>query len=256
MSPHVSESPAVTDRTLIYPGSEVKALGAGRVAGYLVRFGSPESADVQGDFFGPTTYFGRALKAGLDIVWHHGIGRDQRGSTLRNQVIGDGTLTMKPDGLWIEAGLDMAVKGVPEVYADVETGKVGWSSGSVDRLVRREPVAGKTAVKAWPLIEASLSSTPVDPRNRAIAIKALEEAAPAESWRDSLSRLASDAERFAGQASQRFDNRQAAGRDVAPGDRDAISAAAKSFGELAGLLHRADPEHIDRLKRRLLAERI
>src|SRR5262245_38661453 len=45
---------------LAYPGSEVKALGNGRVAGWLVRFGSPDQPDTSDyrDYFTPDTDFG------------------------------------------------------------------------------------------------------------------------------------------------------------------------------------------------------
>lgn len=160
----------MTDTTLIFPGGDVKALGDGRVGGYLVRFGDPNTADVQGDFFTSETYYGKAVKSGTDVIYHHGIGRiDVTANRLGNRVIGDGAIEVKADGLWIEATI-----AEPEVYAMADAGKLGWSSGSVDRLVRREAVkAGVSKVVQWPIIEASLSPRPVDPRNVAYAIKAL-----------------------------------------------------------------------------------
>jgi hypothetical protein len=251
----------MTDRTLIYPGSEVKALGSGRVAGYLVRFGGPESADVQGDFFTAQTYFGRAVKAGTDIVWHHGIGNDGPGQMLRNSIIGESVLTMRPDGLWAEGTLKLDMKGVTEIYQDVEAGKVGWSSGSVQRLVQREPVAGKTAVKAWPIIEASLSYKPVDPRNKAVAIKALIDTPAGEGATPTLvetsERLVADATELRGLYARAAEQRQAEGRNLSEPKRAAIRELAEAFTGLYDATQpRPDPERVAAVRRRLIAGRI
>jgi hypothetical protein len=238
------------DTTLIYPGGDVKALGAGRVGGYLVRFGGPESADVQGDFFAPDTYYGKAVKAGTDVIYHHGIGRvDEVAVRLGNKVIGDGTIAVKSDGLWIEATVDE-----PDVMKLAEAGKLGWSSGSVERLVKREAVkAGVTKVTQWPIIEASLSPRPVDPRNKAFAIKALFDEGPGSGpLVERLDALVSSV----GELTEAFG--AIAGRhDLNAGKRDAIKAAAEGFARLYdATAPRPDPATRDALKRRLLASRL
>jgi hypothetical protein len=239
------------DTTLIYPGGDVKALGAGRVGGYLVRFGGPDSADVQGDFFTSDTYYGKAVKAGADVIYHHGIGRiDTHADRLRNTVIGDGEIAVKADGLWIEATVTDA-----DVYALADAGKLGWSSGSVERLVKREAVkAGITKVTQWPIIEASLSPRPVDPRNRAVAMKALQidEAPGSGRLADRLDALVSSV----GELTEAFG--EIAGRhDLNAKKREAIKAAAEGFARLYdATAPRPDPATRDALKRRLLASRI
>jgi hypothetical protein len=251
----------MTDRTLVYPGSEVKALGSGRVAGYLVRFGDPTSADVQGDYFTAETYFGRALKAGTDIVWHHGIAKDGPGAILKNSVIGDAVLTMKQDGLWAEGTLQTDIKGVDSIYNDVASGKVGWSSGSVDRLVQREPTEGKTAVKSWPIIEASLSYKPVDPRNKAIAIKALDYDTPSDQpvaggLVEFSERLVADATEAVGLYRKAYEQRQAEGRNLSEPKRAALREVQEAIDALVREVHRPDPEKVAEVRRMLLASRL
>jgi phage head maturation protease len=248
----------VTDRSLIYPGDPVKALGSGRVAGYLVRYGSPDSHDVQGDFFTPTTDFGLDVSTRARVVYHHGIGRDALGSTLGRKRIGTVELRAQADGLWAEGSLDLSVKGVDQLYADIEAGKVGWSSGSVDRLVERADIkSGVREVRQWPIIEASLSYTPVDPRNRAVAIKSLTEGPVAGSLVERSERLVADAEELAGLYAKAADQRQADGRSLSGPKREALRELADAFDTLYDRsVPRPTPEQVVALQRRLLASRI
>lgn len=189
------------DETLVYYGGEVKALGEGKVGGYLVRFGSPEDHDVQGDYFTAETQYGRAIKSGADIIYHHGLVRrnDALAVKLGNRPIGDGALKPLADGIWIEGMLNTSDIDVKAVYDQAAAGQLGWSSGTTERLVRRTAVkSGVARIDQWPIIEASLSPTPVDPRNRAVCLKALIEdtpedvAVPAPSFVDRSARLVSD----------------------------------------------------------------
>lgn len=254
-------NPAYTDETLIYFGGDVKASDDGRrVSGYLVRFGDPSTADVQGDYFTANTYFGRAVKAGTDVVWHHGIGRDDLAAMFRNAVIGDADLSLKDDGLWADATI-RDVPGTDRLLADVKAGRVGWSSGSVDRLVTRTPVGRATEIKAWPIIEASLSYKPVDPRNKAIACKAMLDDTPDDSRMPSLvgraEALVADAEAIVAAFKAQADHRRSEGRNLSPAKREAIKALCDTLAELASVTAPApSPERLAALQRRLLLARI
>jgi hypothetical protein len=159
----------VTDDTLIYGGGECKALGSGKVGGYLVRFGGPESADVQGDYFTAGTDFGLGEGDRLLVYYHHGLDRD-----FGRRHYGHGHFKADPVGLAIEAQLDLNTDRGRRIYGDAEAGKLGWSSGSAERFVERGPaVKGARAITYWPLNDATLSPKPVDPRNKVIALKAL-----------------------------------------------------------------------------------
>ncbi|NJL06681.1 MAG: phage major capsid protein, partial [Chloroflexaceae bacterium] len=156
--------------TLIYDGGDaVKALGNGRVAGYLVRFGDPDQPDLVGDYFTSETDFGRL--SSTDVYYHHGLDR-----AIKARTIGRGTLRQDEVGVWIEAQLSLADQYEQAIYDMVKAGKLRWSSGTLSHLVEREPTGGATHVKRWMLgLDASLTPTPAEPRGTAASIKALAE---------------------------------------------------------------------------------
>jgi hypothetical protein len=242
----------MNDRPLVCDGGEVKALGDGRVGGYLVRFGDPSTADCQGDYFCPPgeTYYGKAMKAGADVMYHHGVGRiDALATELGNAIIGDADISVKADGLWVEATINDT-----RVYAKAEKGELGWSSGSVTRMVKREPMkAGAMKVTAWPIIEATLTPRPVDPRNRAVAIKALPDDPPdAGTLVGRTEALVASAEEVVALYRKAADQRQTEGRFLSMAKRDALKALRDSVAALCDAsAPRPDPERAERLRRRL-----
>ena len=246
----------MTDDTLIYDGSDCKALGSGRVGGYLVRFGTPQTADVQGDFFHAATDFGRAVKAGTDVVYHHGLSRrgDAYSVKLGNRTVGDGVLSIAPDGLTIEATLDVSDPDIKALYGDIEREALGWSSGSTERLVRRTAVAGKSRIDRWPIIEASLSPRPVDPRNRAYALKSLiEDAAVAvPSLVERAETLVADVAALKGLIDKALDQRRAEGRTLSHDKRAAI----KALGDALAALHASTAPRPDSAQRARLRARL
>ena len=163
------------DESLIYVGDAVKALGDGRVGGYLVRFGTADTPDIQGEYFTPQTDFGLDVATKARVVYHHGMSRraDPFSAKFRNRRIGIVDIKAIDDGLWAEGQLDVSDPDIASLYTAVEADRVGWSSGSVDRLVRKQAVKSALEIQSWPIIEASLSFAPVDRRNRAVAIKAM-----------------------------------------------------------------------------------
>lgn len=151
---------------LLFFGGEVKALGNGKVAGYLVRFGGPTDTDLEGEFFDANTDFGIESGAKLGIFYNHGID-----ATLKTRRIGRGTVTAQDAGLWIEAQLDLRDEYEQAIYALAEKGKLGWSSGAAGHLIERVPAGKATRIAQWPTGEASLTPTPAEYRNSAIPIK-------------------------------------------------------------------------------------
>lgn len=245
----------MTDSTLIYFGDAVKALDGGKVGGFVLRFGTPETADVQGDFFSPEGDYGLDISTKARVVYHHGLTR-QYGP----QKFGVADLSVKAEGIWGECSVEH-----PEIYADVEAGKLGWSSGSVDRLVSRKAVKGKTEIVAWPLIEVSLTPAPVDRRNRAIAIKSLiediedidPEAVAATGLLESTIKLVADAEVLTGRYAKAAGQRQAEGRYLSRDKCEAIKSLSDRLAKLAiPPRSKPDPERVLAMKRRLLAGRL
>ena len=126
-------------------GSEVKALGNGRLGGYLVRFGSQNDADVEGDFFTADTDFG--AHATSPVLYHHGMD-----AKIGTRVLDDGASLKTDDvGVWIEAQLKMRDEYERAIYRMAEKGKLGWSSGTAPHLVEREEVGKAVYIKRWPL---------------------------------------------------------------------------------------------------------
>ena len=161
---------------LVAYGGEVKALGDGRIGGYLVRFSGPTDPDLYGDFFTKGTNFG--IQSTLPVYYQHGYD-----DTLKNRQIGVGEISSTEAGLWFEAQLEKRDEYEKMVNELVEMGKLGYSSGAVGHLVsRKDADNGAKEIDTWILGEASLVLNPAEPRNHVMSIKEFVEAsAPATS---------------------------------------------------------------------------
>lgn len=157
------------DGVLITYGSEVKALGEGRVGGYLVRFSGADDPDTTGDYFTPETDFGPAEKS--VVLYHHGLDPQ-----LSRRRLAEGTLKTDEVGVWVEAQLSLRDGYEKAIYAMAKAGKLGWSSGTASHLVERKEVReGVNAILSWPLgLDASLTPTPAEPRAQALSLKSLD----------------------------------------------------------------------------------
>ena len=136
------------------------------VAGYGVIYGG---ADLEGEWFGPDTDFMLDLAPTKLVLYDHSLGDVKH-------AIGKTSL-VEPDefGIWIEAELDRNKSYVNMVLQLVEKGALGWSSGSVGHLTRRN---GKS-ITQWPIVELSLTPTPAEPRTLGVElIKSLAAANP------------------------------------------------------------------------------
>lgn len=153
---------------LVYMGQNVKALGDGRVGGYLVRFTSPTDPDLDGAFFTPDTDFDIEDGAVRTVYYHHGFD-----GALGNRKLGKATLKFDDVGIWAEAQLALRDDYEKMVYELAQQGKLGWSSGAVGHLVDGESMGKAYWLKTWPIGEASLTPTPAEPRNEALPIKSL-----------------------------------------------------------------------------------
>lgn len=156
------------DETLIYYGDVIKALGDGKVAGYLVRFGNPKDTDLERDFFSKETDLGVDDGATVPVYYQHGYD-----SKLKSRRIGRGVIKYDDAGAWLEAQLEMRDEYERMLYEMAEAGKLGWSSGAAGHLVEREPVGKAWHIKTWVIGEASLTPTPAEPRNSALPLKSL-----------------------------------------------------------------------------------
>ncbi len=137
------------------------------VAGYGVVWGAH---DIEGDTFTPQTDFDGGYVPLKRVYYDHTLDAEVQ------EPLGVVTETKSDDmGLWVEAQLDRSKRYVEAVVKLIEKGVLGWSSGSISHLVRRE---GKS-IKAWPIVEFSLTPTPAEPRTLGVRrLKALVEEHP------------------------------------------------------------------------------
>jgi HK97 family phage major capsid protein len=124
------------------------------VEGWGVVFGGN---DLVGDTFTNETKFtlGNTIPDGLPVFYDHTI------ADVKNQIGEVLAVEIKQDGVWVRAQLDKRADYVEQVLELAEAGALGWSSGSVPHLVRRD---GDNVLKSWPLVEFSLTPTPAEPR--------------------------------------------------------------------------------------------
>ncbi len=146
-------APHRTKATEFFNGSALKALGNGRIGGYLVVFGGPK--DAQGEYFRPDCDFHLDWYEGprRPILYHHGLNDEDTIEDIGYivKIVRDG------HGLYAEGQLDMSNPRARQVYADIQRGKIGWSSGSSPHLSHVEPDGG---ISEWTIIEGSLTPTP------------------------------------------------------------------------------------------------
>ena len=165
--------------TLVYFGDAVKALGSGKVGGYLVRWGKPGDVDLEGDYFTPETDLGVEIGDRLPVYFEHGYD-----PVVKNRKIGKGTILKTDDiGLWFEGQLELRDEYERMIYALAEAGKLGWSSQAGGSLVSKSVGEGGKHIETWPLAEATLTKSPAEHRNTAVPIKSIypdvsEEPAP------------------------------------------------------------------------------
>lgn len=149
-------------------GTEVKALGDGRVGGYLVRFTGPRDPDLTGDFFSKDTDLGVEDGSILPVYYNHG-----GDGTLKTRKLGRAVVKFDDAGLWLEAQLNMRDEYEQMIYKLATEGKLGWSSGAAGHLVEREKVGKTWHIKSWPIAEASLTPTPAEARNDVEVVKSV-----------------------------------------------------------------------------------
>jgi len=168
--PVSSGEKALGDDLMIAFGDDIKAVDLdgmkARIGGYLVRFGTPGEPDLtNADYFAADTYYGPADGDGADTMVHHGIPLKAGLEGLSQRILAPIKTKRDEVGIWAETVLDLADQYEKIVHEMVQAGKLKWSSGTAARLARREP-DGK--ISRWPIIEGSLTPTPMEPRLPAV----------------------------------------------------------------------------------------
>lgn len=157
--------------TLVYFGGAVKALGSGKIGGDVAPFGSPSDVDRQLEFFSASTDFGLDISTKARVVYHHGF--DKRFGKKR---LGVADLALGSDAVKGQTSLDLTDPLHQWLYEQAGQGKLFWSSGSAPHLIEKRAVKGAvTEITSWPIIEVSLTTSPINPKARAYPLKALIE---------------------------------------------------------------------------------
>jgi len=156
-------------------GGAIKALDGDSIGGYAVLFGAPDMHDLsqQRDYFTKSTDFW-LTRFGWPrpITYHHGMDPD----TANDPIVGEWKSARIDDvGVWMEGQLDKAHKYHTAVKELIRRGYLKLSSDSAPQWVQRERNmdTGANEVKRWPLITASTTVTPAEPRMAALSLKAL-----------------------------------------------------------------------------------
>lgn len=157
---------------LVYFGDAVKALDdQGKVGGYLVLFSTASDPDISSarDFFTKDTDFDFEKGEKRSIYYSHGMD-----AHLGKRRLGRGELEMKDAGVWVTTQLALRDDYEKKIFEMAKTGKLGWSSGSAPHLVERKAVGTSNQVMSWPIVEASLTPCPAEPRTSVLSIKSFE----------------------------------------------------------------------------------
>lgn len=172
------------DDILIGFGSNVKALGDGRIGGHLVLWGSPQQRDFYRDYFTAETYLGPADGDGRDVTINHRIalktGNAETDSALKSYtdtIFKPGGLKTSRDDLGIfgEVICDLSDQYDAMVYKLAEQGKLKFSAGAPSHMIERD-TDGR--LKMFIISEAALTPIPAEPRmvtSRVMPLKAYVE---------------------------------------------------------------------------------
>ena len=161
---------AETGESLV--GSAVKALDDGwTIVAQAVRFGSHDEPDTSAyrDYFTKSTDFWLDRWERRPMLYHHAMDA----ATADQPVVGTWVKAWVDDtGVWLQGQLDKAHKYAAAIKELAERGILRISSDSAPHLVRRKPGPnGTNEVARWPLMAASLTPTPAEPRLQPVSVK-------------------------------------------------------------------------------------
>jgi HK97 family phage major capsid protein len=135
------------------------------IGGYLVVFGSPEERDLYGDYFTPETDLWLGEYKNQPVLYDHTLSDlpiDFPQDAPRKFKLGHLIRAVVDSiGLWVEGVVNEHNDWVEAVLSLINQGTMHWSSGSVPHLVTYSP---DNAILSWPVIEASITPTPAEPR--------------------------------------------------------------------------------------------
>lgn len=168
---------SIGEDAIVHFGDAVKATtlenGDVKLEGYLVRFGDETKTDLTGDYFTKNTDFGTAEKS--DGWFNHRMPVSFKGKRVQyDEQLPD--VSLKKDDVGIFAEIVIGARNEYEkAIANLGMkGMLGWSSGTAPHLVDRKQVGNANEITRWRLgLDASLTPTPAESRNKVMPIKSL-----------------------------------------------------------------------------------
>lgn len=174
---------SLSDDSPVAFGGAVKALGIekingvefGALEGPAVLFTKSTETDLSKEFFNSETDFFFETddqKAVRPVIYDHGLDE-----TLKATKLSRATLEIREDDVWFKTQLDLSNKYNRYVYKLAELEQLGTSTGSAPHLIQREAAGKATWIKAWPIVELSFTTKPVDPKTKGkvLALKSYSE---------------------------------------------------------------------------------
>ncbi len=154
-------------------GDAVKALAGGGIGGLAVRFGSEDEPDMSPtrDYFTKSTSYWLDAWERRPMLYHHAMEE----STADDPVIGTWTkAAITNEGVWLEGELNRSYRYHAAIKELVRRGALRISTDSAPHLVRREAKNdGVHEIKRWPIVCASLTVSPAEPRLAGVSFKSL-----------------------------------------------------------------------------------
>lgn len=247
---------------LVFFGGSVKALDdTGKVGGYLVVFSTANDPDISSarDFFTKETDFDFDAGEKRSVYYSHGMD-----SQLGKRRLGRGELELKDAGVWVSTQLALRDEYEKKIFELAKSGKLGWSSGSAPHLVERKQVGTSNQVIHWPIVEASLTPTPAEPRTSVLTLKSFEailngdEHPDAKTFTDELQAVLDAARSGVTRAQGIRDLCVKEGRALSASRRERIGSVHSSLSglveELGSLLEETQPRASEGEIAQLLAE--
>jgi predicted transcriptional regulator len=152
-------------------GEAIKMLEDGTVIAQAVRFGSPSETDISEfrDYFTKSTNFWLTEWQTRPMLYDHATDSQTRD----NPVVGKWIKAWTDEtGVWLKGQLNKAHKYAEAIKELAKMGLLKLSTDSAPHLViRARNENGTHEIKRWPIVAASLTVQPAEPRLPAIEVK-------------------------------------------------------------------------------------
>jgi HK97 family phage major capsid protein len=143
----------------------------GHVEALGIRFSDSESPDLQREYFDAETYYGHAIKSGVEATLNHGyriitgnVESDSALAGMAKMTFSHPVRSEQTDlGIVAKHVLDLSNRFEKFVYQLAEKGAFRWSSGTAPHLSGRKS-SGKTwHIERWPIVEFAYCPLAADP---------------------------------------------------------------------------------------------